>query len=77
MTEKIYCGSGKEKFDGDLIAVSVCLSDYPDEYINEYNGKKYLRLNVQRKREIDQYGKSHSVSVDTWKPEEKTEDIPF
>jgi len=86
MEEKIYVGSGKSKFDGNLVSCSLCLTDLPVEHIYEYNNKKYIKLNVQKKKEEDQYGKSHSVSVDTWKPEatkavappvEEKDDLPF
>jgi len=76
MEEKIYVGSGKSKFDGNLVSCSLCLTDLPVEHIYEYNNKKYIKLNVQKKKEEDQYGKTHSVSVDTWKPEPKKEEIP-
>ena len=82
--EKIYVGSGKSKFDGDQVAVSVCLTDLPKEFIFEYNNKKYVKLIVQKKREADQYGKTHYVEVDTFKPEAKSQakpqpvdDLPF
>ncbi len=67
----IYVGSGVEKFDGDLIEVSVCLSDLPAEHRFEYNGKWYAKLKINRKRETDEYGKTHSVSINTWKPDQK------
>ncbi len=69
--QKIWCGSGKEKFDGDLISLNICLSDIPKEHINTgSNGKKYIRLNAGKKRNgVDDYGNSHGVSVDTWKPD--------
>ena len=71
--DKIYVGSGKSKFDGDQVAVSVCLSDLQKEFIFEYNDKKYVKLIVQKKREVDQYGKTHYVAIDTFKPEQKAE----
>lgn len=83
MSEKIYVGSGTSKFDGDQVACSLCLTDLPQEHMFEYNGKKYIKLIVQKKREADQYGKTHYVAVDTWKPEPKKEeakeeqDLPF
>ena len=82
MSEKIYVGSGTSKFDGDQVACSVCLTDLPQEHMFEYSGKKYIKLIVQKKREADQYGKTHYVAVDTWKPEAKKEenqeqDLPF
>ena len=69
--DKIYVGSGKEKFDGDQVSVSVCLSDLPKDWIFEYNNKKYVKLIVQKKREVDQYGKTHYVAIDTFKPDAK------
>jgi|TARA_R100000935_G_scaffold58725_1_gene97310 hypothetical protein len=86
MEDKIYVGSGISKFDGDQVAVSLCLTDVPKEHMFEYNGKKYIKLIVQKKREADQYGKTHYVAIDTWKPEPKAEtpkveeqdqDLPF
>ena len=85
-TEKIYVGSGKEKFEGNMVQTSLCLTDITNnakEFIFEFEGKKYIKLNVCKKREIDQYGKSHYVEVDTWKPEPKKQqvqqddDLPF
>lgn len=84
--ETIYAGSGKKVATqyGDFRAVTVNLTDLPSEHIFEYNGKKYIKLNVNDKKEADQYGKDVSVSVNTWKPEAQKEeqvaessDLPF
>ena len=69
--EKIYVGSGKEKFDGNLIDVSINLSRISEtskDFIFEYGGDKFIKLKVVKKKETDEYGKSHYVEVDTWKP---------
>jgi hypothetical protein len=41
VTKKNYIkvGTGVEKFDGNLIEISVCLSDIPKEHRFEYSGK--------------------------------------
>jgi hypothetical protein len=68
----IYCGSGKTKQGkfGEFFSVSICLSDLPKEHITTAkNGKKYINLNINRKKEPDQYGKDLSIAVDTWKPD--------
>jgi hypothetical protein len=70
--DQIFIGAGTEKFEGNLIEVSICLTDIPKEWITDYNGKKYLRIKVQKKRQPDQYGKTHSVSINTYKPEVKS-----
>ena len=77
-TEKIFVGSGKEKFEGNMVQTSLCLTDITNnakEFIFEFEGKKYIKLNVCKKREVDQYGKSHYVEVDTWKPEPKKQEV--
>ena len=75
--EKIYVGNGTSKFDGNMISRSVCLTDLPQEHMFEYNGKKYIKLNVSAKKDgEDEYGKTHYLSVDTWKPEPKKETAP-
>ena len=67
--EKIYVGNGVSKFDGQMVSMSVCLSDLPKEHMFEYNGKRYIKLNVSAKRDgADDYGKTHHVTVDTFKP---------
>jgi hypothetical protein len=86
--EKIFVGSGKEKFDGNLVETTICLTDINDkakDFIFEYEGKQYIKLKTVKKKQVDQYGKSHYIEVDTWKPEAKAEntskdesdDLPF
>jgi len=72
--EVIYAGSGKTVSGqyGEFFKVTVCLSDLPKEHLFEYNGKKYVKLDISKKKETDQYGKNVKVQVDTWKPEAKT-----
>lgn len=71
MSEKIYCGSGKiqQSQYGEFYKISICVSDLPKEHITTAkNGKQYINLDINRKKETDQYGKNLSVTVDTWKP---------
>ena len=70
--KKIYVGSGKKSKDWSR-KISICLTDLPKEHMFEYNGKKYIKLEVNDKKQPDQFGKDVSVSVDTWKPEAKEE----
>ena len=79
MSEKIKIGSGKKRNEKWLTA-SICLSDIPAEHVFEYNGKKYVKTNINVFDEPNQYGKDVSVSVDTYKPEQKDEQstgLPF
>ena len=73
-TKKNYIkvGKGVEKFDGGLIEISVCLSEIPQEHRFKYEGKWYTKLKVNRNRDgVDDYGKSHYVTINEWKPEAK------
>ena len=75
MSEKIYVGKGKESQYG--VRIDICLDaiyDYAKEKIEKAtNGKKYIKLNVNPMRQQDDRGNTHSVSIDTWKPEKKAE----
>ena len=64
--KKIYVGNGKENKQYGFVNFSVCLDDLPQEHINEYKGKKYINLTISKKKEVDAYGKTHAVSVNTW-----------
>jgi len=81
--EKIYCGSGKafsfqtEKGEVKGVNISLCLTKLPKEHISEYNGEKYIKLTLTDKGEPDQYKKTHSLSVNTWKPEPKKDEGIF
>ena len=84
--QKIFVGNGKENEQYGFINFSICLSDLPQEHVNEYKGKKYINLTISKKRNgADEYGKTHAVSVNTWKPEgqkfeeakDDSSDLPF
>jgi len=66
--KKIYCGNGQKKGETWLKA-SICLSNIPKEHTFEYNGKKYVKVNINIKDELDQYGNDVAISVDKWKPD--------
>ena len=81
----IYIGNGKKQKDNWLKS-SLCISDIPKEHTFEYNGKTYVKVNINVKDEVDQYGKDVSITVDSWKPDaqpiegiskEETNDLPF
>jgi hypothetical protein len=80
--QKIYCGSGKKRSD-NWISATINL-DKIKEHIQEYNGSKFIKVNINVKGEPDQYGKDVSITIDTWKPERKPtndntppNDLPF
>lgn len=84
MTDKIYCGNGtKRDFDngGHIISVSLNLTELK-KHIAEYGwtsdaGNKYIKLNIGSLKDgPNQYGKTHWVAVDTWKPDQRVDDAP-
>jgi len=86
--EKIYCGSGKSNPQYDMVNIDVCIEKIPKEFIStDKNGNTWLKLTVSKRKETDQYGKTHTVTVNTWKPisssidthsnNQDSQDLPF
>ena len=73
MSDKIYCGSGKKQNDR-WFKVTINPDKIKDQ-IEEFNGNKFIKLNINVKDEPDQYGKDISISVDTWKPDNVSEPL--
>ena len=68
MSDKKYVGTGRQAPNGmEIVNISNAESKVK-EFWSEYNGERYLRLGVSKKREADQYGKTHSVYIDEWQP---------
>lgn len=82
--KKVYCGSGKKRNDTWL---SITINpDKIKDYIQEYNGNKFIKLNVNLLSEPDKFGKDVQVSVDTYEPKQEAKlthdntpsnDLPF
>lgn len=76
MSDKMYIGNGKErKFDngGSVISVSLEIDNLQQIY-DSYGyitktGKRCIRLKVGQRREVGKFGETHTVEVDTWKPD--------
>ena len=73
--ENIYSGSGTEKvFDEgrSLVNFTIDLAKLKD-HVYEYNGKKYVNLTIGANRDgANEYGKTHYVKINTFKPEPQT-----
>lgn len=68
MSEKkqpIRVGNGKKRKETWLTA-SICI-DKLDGHIYEFNGKRYVNLNINIKTEPDQYGKDVEISINEYK----------
>ena len=87
MSDTIYVGSGK-KMNDKWLKVTIN-PDKIQDHIQEFNGNKFIKLNINIKDAPDQYGKDVSIAVDTWQPdksqapapdtklEEGDDDLPF
>lgn len=63
--KKIYCGSGKKQSEAWFKA-SINFDEI-SKHVEEYMGKKYVKVNINI-TEPDKYGKTVSLTIDTWKP---------
>lgn len=66
-TTRYVKGSAKAFKSGD-IAVDLLFSDLEDLV----NDKGYVKLIISQRREEDQYGNTHSVKFNDYKPKENT-----
>jgi len=71
--EKKYVGSGKSSNEFFTNITIELTNEDLKKGIYDFNGKKYVNLTVGKKREADQYGKTHYVCLNEYKPEEKAE----
>lgn len=80
MEGPIYVGSGKEhRFldGGSSISVSLDLNGM-SQLFRQYgfttqNGRKIIKLKISQRRQVGQYGETHTVTVDTWKPDQQNQ----
>lgn len=72
---KIRLGSGKKKSDSWFKA-SICI-DEALQHAFEYDGKKYIKIDINVYDEPNQYGKDVAISLDTYKPDQnKSSNVP-
>ena len=85
--EAIFCGNGKEVTfnDGGSIINMTLHLDKIGEHVYTYEGKKYVNLTIGANKDgANEYGKTHYVKINTFKPEPQKEtasatkdDLPF
>ena len=69
--ERIFVGNGTQnnEYYTTLVLNEEDMKNH--FFTNKYNGKRQIRLTVGKKREKDQYGKTHTVWVNDYKSEEE------
>jgi hypothetical protein len=71
--EKTFVGSGREVGNYGNVAINFALEDVKQYSKLSKNGKHYVSLLIGKKKEKDQYGKTHWVAIDEYNPETKEE----
>ncbi len=64
--KKIRLGSGKKRKDNWMTA-SICITDALT-HAYEYNGKKYVNVNINIQDQPNQYGKDIDISLNDYTP---------
>jgi len=72
---KIKIGNGQKKSEKWLKS-SICLSDIPEDKTFEYNGKTYVKVDINISDSPNKFGKDVNIAIDDWKPEEKPKEVP-
>ena len=70
--EKIYVGGAKE-VNGNFGAfhrISFNKQDL-ETLMSNLNAKGYVNLNMNKRRQPSQYGQTHSLTIDTWEPNQQ------
>lgn len=67
--EKKYVGWGKEVGNYGMISISIPESKVKG-FWRDYKGERYLNLNVGSLKEKTQYGQTHTIWLDEFKPKE-------
>lgn len=74
-TNKVRLGNGKKK-NPTWLKASICLTDAL-EHSFSYEGKKYVKVDINVYDEPNQYGKDVSITLDTFKPDQnKSSNVP-
>ncbi|MEB2780772.1 hypothetical protein U3A58_10240 [Algoriphagus sp. C2-6-M1] len=59
---KKYIGKGKQVENMDIVEVNLNMAELQNHAF-EYEGETYVKFNVAKLKEPDQYGKSHTAYV--------------
>ena len=80
----IYIANLKEFGNFGNLQGRIYLERIPDEIIEEDNkGEKFVSIIIKKKKETDQYGQTHVIVWNDWKPDpnykkgDNKTDLPF
>lgn len=80
--KKVYLANFKTFGSYGSIKGRIYADKTSDYWETDDKGRKYLPIIINTNKEPDQYGNTHSMVLDTWKPEsgsanKKSDDLPF
>lgn len=67
---KKYIGKGKQVENRNIVEVSLNMAELHDHTF-QYEGETYVKFNVTKLKEPDQYGKTHTVYLSVKEPNSK------
>ena len=65
---KKYIGKGKQVENMDIVEVSLKLEELHDHTF-KYEGETFVKFNIAKLKEPDQYGKTHTVYLSVKEPD--------
>ena len=70
MSEKKYYGNVKTHTfsNGDEMYKIGLSADDLNHMLSQINEKGYVNLNMTKRKDVGQYGQTHSIVLDDWKP---------
>lgn len=75
--KKTYVGTAKQKTintkfgEMEVIKLSFSKKDL-ETLMSNLNEKGWVNLDQVKRKEVGKYGETHSMTIDTWKPSEKS-----
>ena len=59
---------------GSVLRLSLNVSRFAEFVKQHKNEAGYINFNINRRREVGQFGDTHNMTLDLWKPEQKKTD---
>jgi hypothetical protein len=78
--KKVYLSNLKQIGQTTGLKGRIYADKTSEHWQTDEKGRKYLPFSIWQNREPDQYGNTHAMILDTWKPDpskKNTSDLPF
>lgn len=72
MSEKIYCNAIRIKESKFGMKVSIKVDEFKQFVDLHANDKGFVNLEIKKRKEPGKYGDTHYAELDTWKPNQQT-----